>query len=79
MRTNDHEHYREQRYCCGGPNPDLVPRKAQNLIAEALTDTRVVTLNGARQAGKSTLARLAARASPDAVIRRLVGYGYGGA
>jgi uncharacterized protein len=50
---------------------DLVPRKAQNLIAEALTDTRVVTLNGARQAGKSTLARLAAQASPNAVIRLL--------
>ena len=43
----------------------------KNLIAEALTDTRVVTLNGARQAGKSTLARLAAQASPDAVIRLL--------
>ncbi len=52
-------------------NPDLVPRKARNLVAEALTDTRVVTLNGARQAGKSTLARLAAEASPNAVIRLL--------
>jgi hypothetical protein len=51
--------------------PDLVPRKASSLIAEALADTRVVTLNGARQAGKSTLARLAASASPDAVVRLL--------
>jgi len=34
--------------------------EARSLIAEVLTDTRVVTLNGARQAGKSTLARLAA-------------------
>ena len=51
--------------------PDLVPRKASTLIAEALADTRVVTLNGARQAGKSTLARLAASASPDAVVRLL--------
>jgi predicted AAA+ superfamily ATPase len=49
----------------------LVPRKARNLIAEALSDTRVVTLNGARQAGKSTLARLAAQAQPEAVIRLL--------
>jgi uncharacterized protein len=51
--------------------PDLVPRQASTLIAEALADTRVVTLNGARQAGKSTLARLAASASPDAVVRLL--------
>jgi uncharacterized protein len=51
--------------------PDLVPRKASTLITEALADTRVVTLNGARQAGKSTLARLAASASPDAVVRLL--------
>jgi predicted AAA+ superfamily ATPase len=43
---------------------DLVPRKARTLVAEALGDTRVVTVNGARQAGKSTLARLAAQASP---------------
>jgi uncharacterized protein len=50
---------------------DLVPRKASSLIAEALADTRVVTLNGARQAGKSTLARLAAAASPGAVVRLL--------
>ena len=49
----------------------LVPRKAEKLVAEALSDTRVVALNGARQAGKSTLARLAARASPNALIRLL--------
>ena len=48
-----------------------MPRKARNLLAEALGDTRVVTLNGARQAGKSTLARLAAQAQMDAVIRLL--------
>jgi predicted AAA+ superfamily ATPase len=52
-------------------NPSLVPRKASSLIAEALADTRVVTLNGARQAGKSTLARLAAAASPGAAVRLL--------
>ena len=50
---------------------DLVPRKAHDLITEALSDTRVVTLNGARQAGKSTLARLATRASRNAVTRLL--------
>jgi uncharacterized protein len=49
----------------------LVPRKARQLIDEALADTRVVTLNGARQAGKSTLARLAAQASPRALVRLL--------
>jgi uncharacterized protein len=51
--------------------PDLVPRKAGPLVAEALSDTRIVTLNGARQAGKSTLARLAAQASPNALVRLL--------
>jgi predicted AAA+ superfamily ATPase len=39
---------------------DLVPRRAQSLVAEALEDTRVVLVNGARQSGKSTLTRLAA-------------------
>lgn len=50
---------------------DLVPRKAMGLLTEALSDTRVVTLNGARQAGKSTLARLAAQACPNALVRLL--------
>jgi uncharacterized protein len=50
---------------------DLVPRKARGLLTEALSDTRVVTLNGARQAGKSTLARLAAQEYPDALVRLL--------
>ena len=49
----------------------LRPRAAENLITEALADTRVVTLNGARQAGKSTLARLALAARPGAVVRLL--------
>jgi len=40
-------------------------------VEEALSDTRVVTINGARQAGKSTLARLAATASVNPVIRLL--------
>ncbi len=50
---------------------DLTPRKAEALVAEALEDTRVVTLNGARQAGKSTLARLAAQARPNSAVRLL--------
>jgi uncharacterized protein len=50
---------------------ELVPRKAGPLVTEALSDTRIVTLNGARQAGKSTLARLAAQASPNALVRLL--------
>ena len=35
---------------------ELVPRHAQRLVEEALEDTRVVLLLGARQVGKSTLA-----------------------
>lgn len=38
----------------------LVTRKAQVMVAEALEDTRVVTINGARQSGKSTLAQVVA-------------------
>ncbi len=40
-------------------------------MTEALSDTRVVTLNGARQTGKSTLARIAARQHPNALMRLL--------
>lgn len=53
------------------PGLGLVPRRAASLLHEALSDTRVVTLNGARQAGKSTLARLTAQAAPNALIRLL--------
>ncbi|MFR9750920.1 ATP-binding protein [Nocardia sp. 004] len=35
---------------------DYLPRRAADLIEEALADTRVVIINGARQTGKSTLA-----------------------
>jgi len=34
-----------------------IPRSAQSLVLDALADTRVVFIAGARQAGKSTLAR----------------------
>lgn len=40
-------------------------------MSEALEDTRVVLINGARQAGKSTLTRVAASALPGTVVRLL--------
>jgi predicted AAA+ superfamily ATPase len=49
----------------------LVARKAGPLIREALSDTRVVAINGARQAGKSTLARLAAAGAANPLFRLL--------
>lgn len=39
-----------------------MPRHAQALVEEALADTRVVLVNGARQSGKSTLVALIAEA-----------------
>ena len=50
---------------------DLVDRHARGLVAEALADTRVVLVNGARQAGKSTLTRLATARMPGTVVRLL--------
>jgi len=49
----------------------LISRKARARVEEALQDTRVVTINGARQAGKSTLACLAASAVSQAEVRSL--------
>jgi uncharacterized protein len=49
----------------------LIRRKAEVLVNEALLDTRVVTVNGARQVGKSTLAEVAARHQRNARIRLL--------
>lgn len=51
--------------------PDLVPRRAEELVSEALADTRVVLVNGARQAGKSTLTRLTAAQVGGTVVRQL--------
>ncbi|WP_206061438.1 ATP-binding protein [Nonomuraea basaltis] len=39
----------------------VVPRHAESAVAEALTDTRVVLINGARQSGKSTLVKQVAK------------------
>lgn len=52
-------------------DPPLVARHAEALVAEALVDTRVVVINGARQVGKSTLARLVTAADPTARERYL--------
>lgn len=46
---------------------DYLPRRAAGLIREALGDTRVVVVTGARQAGKSTLAELVVRERPGSV------------
>lgn len=46
-------------------------RHAGNLIGEALTDTRVVVVNGPRQAGKSTLAEAKLRQFDNGVARFL--------
>ena len=51
--------------------PQLIPRHAQGLVDEALADTRVVLVNGARQAGKSTLVRLVAADRPGTLTRLL--------
>lgn len=40
--------------------PQLIPRHAAAQVNAALADTRVVLINGARQAGKSTLVRVLA-------------------
>ncbi|MEU7861994.1 ATP-binding protein [Nonomuraea sp. NPDC049141] len=39
----------------------VIPRHAERAVAEALADTRVVFINGARQCGKSTLVRVVAK------------------
>jgi len=44
----------------------LFLRHAERMAAEALADTRVVVVNGARQVGKSTLAELIVARSPGA-------------
>ncbi|MGL5826032.1 MAG: ATP-binding protein [Nocardioides sp.] len=53
------------------PNLPYVPRRAELAVHEALRDTRVITINGARQVGKSTLVRAVLREYPDAIERRL--------
>jgi uncharacterized protein len=50
---------------------DYVPRRAASLVFEALADTRVVVVNGARQVGKSTLAEVVLRQTPNGTARFL--------
>ncbi|MCO8276303.1 ATP-binding protein [Actinoplanes sp. TRM 88003] len=50
---------------------EVIPRRAQALVDEALGDTRVVLVNGARQAGKSTLTRLATADRTGTTVRLL--------
>ena len=50
---------------------DYVPRRASELVSEALSDTRVVIINGARQVGKSTLAERVLHAQPKRQARFL--------
>jgi len=47
------------------------PRHLESIIVEALADTRVVIINGARQAGKSTVVREVVRNRPSARERYL--------
>nr|MDT0662452.1 ATP-binding protein [Micromonospora sp. DSM 115978] len=49
----------------------LLARRVQGEVIEALSDTRVVVLNGARQVGKSTLAELVLRARGGGAARFL--------
>ncbi|MFE3101963.1 ATP-binding protein [Nocardia tengchongensis] len=50
---------------------EYLPRRAAGQVEEALSDTRVVILNGARQTGKSTLAECCLRGREDTVQRYL--------
>jgi uncharacterized protein len=50
---------------------DLLVRHAQRGVYAALGDTRVVVINGARQTGKSTLARIVAGTFPGSELRYL--------
>lgn len=51
--------------------PEIVPRHARSLVLEALADTRVVMVMGARQVGKSTLTRAIASEDHPAQILSL--------
>jgi polynucleotide 5'-kinase involved in rRNA processing len=69
-------HRRQIHHSCGGVQHmqaagALFPRHARRAVASALADTRVVVINGARQTGKSTLARLVAAEFPGSELRYL--------
>ncbi|MCP3802508.1 ATP-binding protein [Allokutzneria sp. A3M-2-11 16] len=48
-----------------------LPRRVTELVLDALSDTRVVVVNGARQVGKSTLAEHVLRDWPNGIARFL--------
>lgn len=48
-----------------------IPRRAEQMVHEAVADTRVVAVNGARQVGKSTLVKAVLRSYPDSTERSL--------
>jgi len=50
---------------------EYLPRRASELVIDALADTRVVVVNGARQVGKSTLAEVVMRQTGNGVARFL--------
>jgi uncharacterized protein len=50
---------------------ELYLRRTSALVSAALADTRVVVINGARQTGKSTLARLLVQGRADVEVRYL--------
>lgn len=52
-------------------NDTTIPRAARAAVLTALTDTRVVMIDGPRQSGKSTLAAAIAREDHPATIRSL--------
>jgi predicted AAA+ superfamily ATPase len=54
-----------------GLEEELYPRRAFRSVTAALEDTRVVVINGARQSGKSTLARLVAKRLGQVEVRYL--------
>jgi len=56
------------------PLGQLLPRRAERAVNEALQDTRIVLINGARQCGKSTLVQLvgAARGAEWRTLDRAV-------
>src|SRR5260370_7570684 len=70
-RSSRQINHRHGIVVCVQPAMDLIPRHAQTAVTAALSDTRVVVINGARQTGKSTLARLVMANFPGSELRFL--------
>src|SRR3954469_5015224 len=65
-RQNAHTRTLIDAITAGMEGAALYSRHAERMALEALSDTRVVVVNGARQVGKSTLASLLVERSPGA-------------